>query len=560
MGSIFYMERNGQRYAYESTSRRVPGRKNPVTEKVYLGKVDPETGRIVPKEPRSRPRVEYAKFYGNVCVLDHIQKELGILDDLEAVYPDIGGNIMGAAMSQVIDPSSFDDVHYVVDGSIIRERLKLRDSLSPAAMSDLSLSAGEDLWSMDRFFERRIARSPNGSYALDLTSISTYSKMNGWAEWGHNRDGEGMKQINVAMVTNAEGVPMMFRMLPGSAADMAVLQGLVADMEGLGCRSERLVMDRGFESAANVRALLDIGVPFVVPSNAKAEPVKKLMTRAIRDLRDSSSYRMHEGSPYKTAEYELGIVENDAGGYEYIVRAGRNEKGSAENNERYEGAKKLRAFVVYGPKKASGDIGGMMSAVAETELKLEGTRHRDPEKVYQKLPAFIRKYVDHSVDDDGTMHIQRKQNAFTFADNRAGMFVMLASEGTAWEQMMDSYDIRDWVEKAFDVYKNDLDTGRTRTGDPGRARGRLLIKFIALIMRIRMQNVLRDHEREVMAGDAVKDQVCGMTVEAVIRSLNTLMAIGSTGDWRLTAVTKTNREIFRLFGLEEPKGGCVIIG
>ena len=33
MGSIFYMERNGQKYAYESTSVRVPGRKNPKTIK-----------------------------------------------------------------------------------------------------------------------------------------------------------------------------------------------------------------------------------------------------------------------------------------------------------------------------------------------------------------------------------------------------------------------------------------------------------------------------------------------------------------------------------------------
>ena len=31
MGSIFYMKRNGQKYAYESTSVRVPGRKNPKT-------------------------------------------------------------------------------------------------------------------------------------------------------------------------------------------------------------------------------------------------------------------------------------------------------------------------------------------------------------------------------------------------------------------------------------------------------------------------------------------------------------------------------------------------
>ena len=37
------------------------------------------------------------------------------------------------------------------------------------------------------------------------------------------------------------------------------------------------------------------------------------------------------------------------------------------------------------------------------------------------------------------------------------------------------------------------------------------------------------------------------------------MAVGNTGDWRLTAVTKNVREIFRLFGLEEPKSGQIIL-
>lgn len=51
---------------------------------------------------------------------------------------------MGAAMSQVIDATSFDDIHYIVDGSTIGEKLKLRGSLSPATMSDLYRDMGAD--------------------------------------------------------------------------------------------------------------------------------------------------------------------------------------------------------------------------------------------------------------------------------------------------------------------------------------------------------------------------------------------------------------------------------
>ncbi len=557
MGSIFYMERNGQKYAYESTSVRVPGKKNPKTIKTYLGKVDPETGKIIPKDSRKRPEEEYAKFYGTVQALDGIQKKIGLFEDLDSIFVTMAPNIMGAAMALTINPTSMDSVHYTVEGSVIKEKLKLRGALSPSAVGELSERVGSMISAMDRFFMKRISRSSSEFYSLDLTSVSTYSKMQGWAQWGHNRDNESLKQTNIAMVTDGDGIPVMFRMLPGSIADMAVMQTTVDDMKRLGCCG-RLVMDRGFESADNVSKLLDLDVDFTMPSNAKAEPIRKLMSMAVSDTEKSSAFMFHEGRAYKSAEYEVGVL--DIGGdKEYIIRIPQNQKNSAENNRLFGTSRKLKAFVVFDPTKAADDMNAMMSMINETELRLENTKHNDPDAVYKGLHPYIRRYLDYSVDDGGMMHIHRRSNAMTFADNRAGMFVMLSSVNTTWEQMMSSYDVRDWVEKAFDVYKNDLDGHRGRTGNEERARGRLFIKFIALIMRIRIQNVLRDHDREVLSTKDKKDSVNGMTVDEVLLSLNTLMAIGNTGDWRLTAVTKNVREIFRLFGLEEPKSGQIIL-
>lgn len=557
MGSIFFMERNGQKYAYESTSVRVPGKKNPKTVKTYLGKVDPKTGKIIPKESRKRPEEEYAKFYGTVQALDGIQKKMGLFEDLDSVFIGMAPNIMGAAIALTINPTSMDSVHYTVEGSVIKEKLKLRGTLSPSAIGELSEKLGSMISTMDRFFMKRISRSSSEFYSLDLTSVSTYSKMQGWAQWGHNRDNEDMKQTNIAMVTDGDGIPVMFRMLPGSIADMAVMQATVDDMKRLGCCG-RLVMDRGFESAENVSKLLDLGVDFTMPSNAKAEPIKKLMSMAVSDMEKSSAFRFHEDRAYKAIEYEVGLLDID-GDTEYIISVPQNQKNSAEVNRMFDTSRRLKAFIVFDPTKAADDMNSMMSMINETELRLENTKHNDPAAVYKGLHPYIRRYLDYSVDDDGMMHIRRKTNAMTFADNRAGMFVMLSSTNTTWEQMMSSYDVRDWVEKAFDVYKNDLDGNRTRTGNEERARGRLFIKFIALIMRIRIQNMLRDHDQNVLSTKERRDSVNGMTVDEVLLSLNTLMAIGSTGDWRLTAVTKNVREIFRLFGLEEPKSGQIIL-
>ena len=69
------------------------------------------------------------------------------------------------------------------------------------------------------------------------------------------------------------------------------------------------------------------------------------------------------------------------------------------------------------------------------------------------------------------------------------------------------------------------------------------------MMRIRIQNLLREHNAHVLSTKAKKDSVNGMTVDEVLMSLNTIYAIGNTGDWRLTAVSKNVREIFKVFGM-----------
>ena len=555
MPSIYYIERNGIKYAYQSTSKRVPGKKSPVTEKIYLGKVDPETGNIIPKENRTPPKEEYVKDYGSIAVLDKVQDDLGLFEDLKACFPDIAEKIMAAAISQCLEATPFSDIEYIIDGSTIAEIYKLRGNLSSATMSELSKELGQRLSSMDHFFTQRVKRSADGKLILDLTSVSSYSDMKGYSEWGHNRDGEDLRQTGIALVTDGRGIPMVFSMLPGSIADSTVLESTVEYLEDLGC-SGRFVMDRGFENAHNVNSLLQMNVLFTMPSNIREEPIKKLLTRAASDMKSSEAFRFHEGNTYKVAEYEVGVVSVD-GKDEYIVEVPRNHKDSAAINSRFATSRKFRAFVVFDPKKASNDLDAVMEMVSDIELKYENTKPRDPAKVYSKLPAFVRRYVDYSVDEEGFMHIERKQNSFTFADNRAGYFVMFASEGTAWEQMMSSYDVRDWVEKAFDVYKTDLDGSRSRTGNPDSARGRLFIKFIAMIMRIEVQNILRDHDKETLRTKNRKDSVNGKTVDELFRTLSTVSAIGFKGNWRLSHISKGAREAFRLFGLDEPKSGRI---
>lgn len=150
------------------------------------------------------------------------------------------------------------------------------------------------------------------------------------------------------------------------------------------------------------------------------------------------------------------------------------------------------------------------------------------------------------------MHLRRKQNSFTFEENRAGMFIMFASADTTWEVMMASYDVREWVEMAFDIYTTDLDGSRSRTGDPDHARPRFFIKMLAPIMRITIQNRLRDHEREILASKRRMDNVFDLSVNSVMRVLGTLIMIVSPGYVRLTPPSKTEGRSSPCSGSKSP--------
>lgn len=102
--------------------------------------------------------------------------------------------------------------------------------------------------------------------------------MEGRSQFGNNRDGEGPEQTIIAMVTDEKGTPVMFRMLPGSIADIGIMMSTIGDMKTLGCHG-KMIMDSGSESAKNVSTLLDPDVDFTVPSSVKSEPVKKPMTK-----------------------------------------------------------------------------------------------------------------------------------------------------------------------------------------------------------------------------------------------------------------------------------------
>lgn len=535
--TIRYEERNGKRYAYRCTSKRMPGKKYPVSQKEYLGVVDPDTGNLIPKKVDTdslKFNLQDGKFrtlnYGGSMLVAKIAGNIHLREDLRASFGDASDAMLALAMSQAMAPTAFMDTQLTLESSYIRELVGIGEmDFSSQRMSEITRILGEASGCTEDLFSLRAKRCSDGTFLYDLTSQSTYSDVGGFAEWGKNRDNEALKQLNIGLVTSHEGDPVAFDLFPGSVSDITTLRRFAEDMRSRvpGCV---LIMDRGFESAGNVAELMEHDMDFVMPCTVSSKAVKSLITDFARDATKPEYDRIHDGHVYSVCERRLGVAP-DGDGWCYI----------ADGEEGFEGCRhKVIAYVCYDSKKRSDDEQELKTALMAKIKELDGKRFEDPARSFAKKTKWMSKYLEYELNADGTMKVGYKNNAMTFFRNRAGMFVMLTPD-TDWETAMTAYDARNNVEMAFDIFKNELDGKRGRTGDPTRARGRLLIKFLALMIRVRMQITVS------------RCKVKNLTVENALMSAATYEIVKDRGLNVRSEKTKRVREIFEAFGVKDPE-------
>ena len=126
------------------------------------------------------------------------------------------------------------------------------EGISSQRSSELFASMNEE--ARQRFFQLQGKRRIEREYlAYDTTSVSSYSKCLRQVRYGNNKDHEPLEQINLALLFGQQSrLPFYFRKLAGNMPDVKTLRKLLADMNTLGYEKIKVVLDRGFFSAANI--------------------------------------------------------------------------------------------------------------------------------------------------------------------------------------------------------------------------------------------------------------------------------------------------------------------
>ena len=165
--------------------------------------------------------------------------------------------------------------------------------------------------------------------------------------------------------------------------------------------------------------------------------------------------------------------------------------------------------------------------------KTGGKRKKEEEEAKQTARKFV--------------YFEERMSVIELELKLCGYFVIITSDKMTAKEALELYKGRDVSEKMFMSDKTFLGNRCLRSGTDETAASKVFIEFIALIIRNRMYNYLKDAVKEMPKKPNY------MTVPAAIRELDKIeMARQLDGVYRLDhAVTATQKTILGAFGLTD---------
>ena len=287
INTMFRVEQNikGTTYVYQVTAYWDSTKKQARQKRICIGKKDPRTGELIPSKTQIPPRG--CRDYGNFHLLHSFATELGLIDGLKEHFPETWQEILTCAFYEISERKplylceQWSESTQTIDGI----------TLSSQRISDLLQELGKSDHQRQAFFKSWATHRAEQEYlAFDITSVSSYSTLIEFLEYGYNRDGEDLPQINLAMLFGETSLlPIFYSTSQGSIRDMSSLSNMILQAEYLEMKKIRFVMDKGFYSEANVAEMLKkrvrfaISVPFTTLRAKMDRPIEKSQHSVLKE-------------------------------------------------------------------------------------------------------------------------------------------------------------------------------------------------------------------------------------------------------------------------------------
>jgi transposase len=191
--------------------------------------------------------------FGPHIILIKLIESIGLLDVLRENFPNQWKEILTIAYFLV---NSNKPLMYCDNWADHTTTYLDNQSVESQRISDLLKALSfEDI---NNFYEKWTnINIEDGYVALDITSLSSYSKFISLIEPGYNRNGDKLPQLNLSMLFGEQSkLPIFSKYYSGSINDVSTLKNCISHLDSINAKSLKLVMDKGFFSQSNILYLL----------------------------------------------------------------------------------------------------------------------------------------------------------------------------------------------------------------------------------------------------------------------------------------------------------------
>jgi hypothetical protein len=502
MSSLVYVKnKNGTTYVYENVSTWNKEKKRADCSRKCIGKLDAKTGEIISNSKATTQNPHVATI-GDTALLDRIAEETGVRKILEKQFPDNWRELMTVAYYLVSNGKA---LCHSEAWSAIHEN-PCGGTITNQRVSELLVSFTRE--KQLAFFKEWAGQRRDSEYfALDITSVSSYSELNEYVRMGYNRDKEKLPQVNICMVLGEKSrMPVYFELLQGSIKDVSALSQVVETMEFLKADKLHMVMDKGFYSEVNIDAMYSARMKFAVGVPFTTDIACKRVESVRESIESFANYRR--------------IGEQDL----YISSDLESWKGH-----------RCYVHVYYDAKKAVDDHAAFLRNVYQWKLELEGTPVKANIGYYEKYFEVIE------TPKRGRKVIPRDEAINEHARKTCGFFVLITNDIKDAVVALRLYRDKDCIEKGFDDLKNALDMKRLRVHSATTMEGRLFVQFVALVLVAGIRNIM-----EISGLDKK------MTMPEMLNEMKSLRSVKLPRKRKpiYTKASKKQKEILCAFGIK----------
>ena len=361
-----------------------------------------------------------------------------------------------------------------------------------------------DDWNRNRNHKERIYIS------YDSTNKNSQAGEVDIVEFGKAKDDKGLPVFNLSIAMDKTNrVPLFYEEYPGSVTDVSEFTFMVDKVIDYGYEKIGFILDRGYFSKENIQYIDRNGYTFIIMCKGRKALVSSLV------LEVQGSFETNRSDLIPTVKSRL--FEDDT-------------------RDRY-------FHIYYSPSRQAAERERLEQMIEKMRQFLERRVGRD-EKFGKTYQTYFHLHYDRKGIFQGA---EEKSEVIERELKLCGYFCIITSEKMTAAQALIQYKGRDISEKLFRSDKTFIGARSERTPSAQSTSSRIFIEFIALIVRNRIYNLLKEQVIKM------ESRYKYLTVPAAIRELEKIEMVRRNGGiYKLDhAVTRTQKIILSSFGLDE---------